>query len=312
MKTLYDLLGARPDDDAEVLRAAFRKAAKANHPDLHAGDPYAAIRFRQIAEAYKILRDAQRRATYDRWLQFEHQRLRIFSYPMCRIVSDALTAVALAVLLAGSYITYAHFSRTPTEALAGTPARSAARIAAGQPAAPISASKPDELRDRLEYATGRAPEHPAGPKAAANSDVARVANAFAVTAEQADLKSVAKGSDQSAGTEMLDQDSAQFGKALSSSGENDSLGKSSPSDFATSDDKHDMKGLDTRDINPTDVKVPDRKLSETKMPRRARMVAKLRATSRTNFEQASLENRNTCSEFQSCSRDVPPLFGVGF
>jgi hypothetical protein len=30
MKTLYDLLGALPDDDADELRAAFRKAAKAN------------------------------------------------------------------------------------------------------------------------------------------------------------------------------------------------------------------------------------------------------------------------------------------
>jgi hypothetical protein len=44
MKTLYDLLGARPDDDAEVLKAGSRKAAKANHP---------------IAEAYEILRDAE-------------------------------------------------------------------------------------------------------------------------------------------------------------------------------------------------------------------------------------------------------------
>ena len=51
MKTLYDLLGARADDDAEGLRNAFRKAAKANHPDLHAGDPDAPIRFRQIVEA---------------------------------------------------------------------------------------------------------------------------------------------------------------------------------------------------------------------------------------------------------------------
>ena len=59
MKTLYDLLGARPDDDAEELRSAFRKAAKANHPDLHVGDLDAPSRFRQIVQAYDILRDAQ-------------------------------------------------------------------------------------------------------------------------------------------------------------------------------------------------------------------------------------------------------------
>jgi curved DNA-binding protein CbpA len=309
MKTFYDVLGARPDDDAEALRAAFRKAAKANHPDLHAEDPYATIRFRQIAQAYEILRDAERRATYDRMLQYQHRRLRILSYPMRSIVFDAVAAVGLAVILAGGYMTYVHFSRTPTEKLAGTPAR---RAASGQPAAPISANKPDELRDRLEYAAGRAPEPPAGPKAAAlNSDAVLVTNA-AVSADEADPKSLAKRSDHSGGTEMLDQANARLAKALSFSRESDSVGKSSPSDFATADDKRDMKGPDALSLNANDAKVPDRKLPETKVPRRTRMAARLRPTSRTNFEQASLENRNSCSESQSCARDVPPLFGVGF
>ena len=44
MKTLYDLLGALPDDDADELRAAFRKAAKANHPDNNPDNPEAAER----------------------------------------------------------------------------------------------------------------------------------------------------------------------------------------------------------------------------------------------------------------------------
>jgi curved DNA-binding protein CbpA len=310
MKTLYDLLGARPDDDAEALRAAFRKAAKANHPDLRAGDPYAAIRFRQIAEAYETLRDAERRAAYDRLLQFEQRRLHIRSYPTRSIVSAAVTAVGLAFILAG-YFTYAHFS---TGRLTGAPARGAARIAAGQRAAPISANKPSELRDRLEPAPGRAPTigGPAPKATALRRGVARVTAAFAVTAEQDEPKSVAEHSDRSAETQTLGHDSAQFVKALPSSGEGDSVGKSSPSDFATSDDKHDMKGPDTRNIDANDVRVPDPKMPETKMPRRPRMAAKLQTTSRANFEQASLENRNTCSNSQSCSPNVPPLFGVGF
>jgi curved DNA-binding protein CbpA len=314
MKTLYDLLGARPDDDPGALRAAFRIAAKANHPDLNAGDPYAAIRFRQVAEAYEILRDAEQRATYDRLLQFEHERFRwTLKSAVCDLmhsmVFDVVVAVGLAIILAGGYITYAHFSRTPAKVVAGTPAR----IAAGQPATPIRANKP---RDRRDYAAGLAPEPTTGgpvPKASVlNSEVARVANAFAITAEQAHSKSVAERSDQSAGTETLDQDRAQSVKALSSARESNSVEKSSPSDSAASDDKRDMKRRDTRDINPSDVKVSDTKLPETKMLRRARMATKLQATSRTNFEQASLENRNTCSGSQPCSRDVPPLFGVGF
>ena len=57
MKTLYDLLGALPDDDAEDLRAAFRRAVKANHPDLNPGDPEASQAFRRIVRANAILSD---------------------------------------------------------------------------------------------------------------------------------------------------------------------------------------------------------------------------------------------------------------
>ena len=39
MGTLYDLLGALPGDDAEGLRKAFRKAAKATHPDIDRENP---------------------------------------------------------------------------------------------------------------------------------------------------------------------------------------------------------------------------------------------------------------------------------
>src|SRR5260370_1014023 len=48
MKTLYDILGVHPDDDSERLKAAFRKAVKACHPDLNLGDPDAPDRFMQI------------------------------------------------------------------------------------------------------------------------------------------------------------------------------------------------------------------------------------------------------------------------
>lgn len=63
--TLYELLGALPQDDADGLRAAFRKAAKASHPDNNPGDPDAPQRFRQIVRAHAILGDEQQRATYD-------------------------------------------------------------------------------------------------------------------------------------------------------------------------------------------------------------------------------------------------------
>ena len=65
MGTLYDLLGALPNDDAEALRVAFRRAAKATHPDTNPDNPDAALRFRQLVRAHHILSDAEQRATCD-------------------------------------------------------------------------------------------------------------------------------------------------------------------------------------------------------------------------------------------------------
>jgi curved DNA-binding protein CbpA len=84
MRTLYDFLGALPDDDAEGLRAAFREAVKGAHPDLHPGDAEAALRFRQIVRANEILSDTRQRATYDRLLQ------------VARLAEEAATAQAAA------------------------------------------------------------------------------------------------------------------------------------------------------------------------------------------------------------------------
>ena len=68
MKTLYDLLGALPDDDAEDLRIAFRKAVKANHPDVNPDNPEASHEFRRIIRANAILSDGRQREAYDRLL----------------------------------------------------------------------------------------------------------------------------------------------------------------------------------------------------------------------------------------------------
>jgi curved DNA-binding protein CbpA len=68
VKTLCDELGALANDDAERPRAAFRKAAKANHPDDTPGDPDAPHRFRRIVRAHDVLGDEPQRATYDRLL----------------------------------------------------------------------------------------------------------------------------------------------------------------------------------------------------------------------------------------------------
>jgi tetratricopeptide (TPR) repeat protein len=75
MKSLYEVLGARVDDDAQAIKQAFRTAVKASHPDLHPGDPGALLRFRRIVTANTILRDEKQRAAYDQLLEEKRQQL---------------------------------------------------------------------------------------------------------------------------------------------------------------------------------------------------------------------------------------------
>lgn len=63
----YEVLGASRSATAEELKAAFRKAAAAHHPDRNPDDPQAAERFKEINQAYQVLSDPQRRSVYDRF-----------------------------------------------------------------------------------------------------------------------------------------------------------------------------------------------------------------------------------------------------
>ncbi len=62
---LYEILGVPKDAAADKIRAAYRKLAKTNHPDLNPGNKAAEERFKAIASAYDILSDPAKRARYD-------------------------------------------------------------------------------------------------------------------------------------------------------------------------------------------------------------------------------------------------------
>jgi hypothetical protein len=103
MRTHYDLLGVRSDADGEALRRAYHKAAKANHPDLHAGDPDAPRRFGQIATAVEILRNPKQRAAYDRSLDRERRKRRLRRARIVIVVANAIAAAVLIAVLAGGH-----------------------------------------------------------------------------------------------------------------------------------------------------------------------------------------------------------------
>jgi len=63
---LYERLGTRRGASASEIRRAWQRLARALHPAVNPGDPVAAQRYREAAEAFEVLSDAQRRAAYDR------------------------------------------------------------------------------------------------------------------------------------------------------------------------------------------------------------------------------------------------------
>lgn len=66
MADYYDILGVARDASQEEIKKAFRRLARDTHPDANPDDPTAEAKFREVAEAYEVLSDPQRRARYDR------------------------------------------------------------------------------------------------------------------------------------------------------------------------------------------------------------------------------------------------------
>src|SRR6202140_873225 len=115
MDTLYDLLGALPRDDAEDLRAAFRRAVKGTHPDLRPDDPDAALKFREIVRANEILGDPEQRAAYDHLLALAHQEQVSVSKQAVfvrvhRFASGLMAFAGVSIATMGGYLLFMHMS----------------------------------------------------------------------------------------------------------------------------------------------------------------------------------------------------------
>lgn len=63
-KDYYKVLGVTQDAKPDDIKKAFRKAARKYHPDINSG-PGAEARFKDVNEAYEVLKDPERRAAYD-------------------------------------------------------------------------------------------------------------------------------------------------------------------------------------------------------------------------------------------------------
>ena len=69
----YEVLGVRQGADEAEIKKSFRRLARELHPDANHDDPEAEEKFKELAEAYEVLSDAERRQIYDR---YGHEGLR--------------------------------------------------------------------------------------------------------------------------------------------------------------------------------------------------------------------------------------------
>jgi molecular chaperone DnaJ len=73
----YEVLAVSRDADEAQIKKSFRRLARELHPDVNAHDPEAESKFKEAAEAYEVLSDAEKRRTYD---AYGHEGLRTGGY----------------------------------------------------------------------------------------------------------------------------------------------------------------------------------------------------------------------------------------
>lgn len=85
-KDYYKIMGLQRNASKDEIKRAYRKLARKYHPDI-SKEPNAEANFKEVAEAYEVLRDPKRRATYDQldpnlksWQQFDRQADRDSSF----------------------------------------------------------------------------------------------------------------------------------------------------------------------------------------------------------------------------------------
>jgi curved DNA-binding protein len=79
-KDYYVILGVKPDADGKQIKTAYRKLARQYHPDMNS-EAGAEDKFKEVAEAYEVLKNKTRRAEFDELRQYSSQSKQGFRPP---------------------------------------------------------------------------------------------------------------------------------------------------------------------------------------------------------------------------------------
>ena len=161
METLYDLLGALPNDDADELRAAFRRAVKRVHPDINSEDLDAGLKFRRIVRANEILGDAEQRAAYDHLLALAHHEQeqaakQAAADKVHKVASGVMALAGISVVAVGGYALFVQLSAnalTPATATTEAVREPVAIVAPAEEGAASVSAAPQETSGRADITT---------------------------------------------------------------------------------------------------------------------------------------------------------------
>jgi molecular chaperone DnaJ len=147
----YQVLGVARDASEQDIKKSFRRLARELHPDVNAHDPQAEEKFKEAAEAYEILSDADRRATYDR---YGHEGLRSGGYAPNFDAFGSIADLFDAFFGSGGG---GHFGSAGVEGAGGDVA-AAVEISLAQAAAGRAVEVSYEVVDRCEHCRGNGAE----------------------------------------------------------------------------------------------------------------------------------------------------------
>jgi DnaJ domain len=101
VRNFYKVLGIATTADDQRIKRAFRRRAKAVHPDVNPGKTRAEARFIELMQAYKVLSDAETRAAYDAYLaeRRSQSRRRLVHCAGLMMTSFLLTATSAILLM---------------------------------------------------------------------------------------------------------------------------------------------------------------------------------------------------------------------